>query len=67
MEESGKQHCRSYRFSITAISFGEDVDEALMLLLEGLRENPEAYIEEEITYDCLDYVYVVREDLVGEA
>ena len=67
MEENGKQRCKAYRFAITAISFGEDPDEALSLLLEGLRENPEAYLEEEVSYDYLDYVYIAREDLVGEA
>ena len=67
MKEGGKQQCRAFRFTLTAVSFGEDVDDALCFLLEGLRESPEEHSESGIAYECLDYVYIAREDLVGEA
>ena len=67
MDNQGQKGPKAYRFTLTAVSFGKNEDEALENLMDVLGRPAIEAIEEDITYESLDYVYVVREDLTPEA
>jgi hypothetical protein len=67
MDGQGKRRCRAYRFVFTAVSFGRDEDEALALLIDLLGETAMEAMEEEISFEALDYAYFVRSDLIAES
>jgi len=67
MDGQNEQQCKAYRFILTAVSFGKDEDEALQNLIEAVGEPAMQALEDEITFEVLDYAYFVREDLTPEA
>ena len=67
MDSQEKQRCRAYRFTLTAVSFGKVEDEALENLFECLGEPAVEILDGSVVFEALDYVYIVREDIVAEA
>jgi len=67
MKVTGKQRYRAYRFTLTATSVGEDVDDALERLLGALSADPTRVLDEDITFEELDYLLMLSGDAVAEA
>jgi len=67
MKERQKGLCRAYRFMLTAVSFGKDENEALANLMDSLGEPATAVLEEDISYEALEYACLFREDQIAEA
>jgi hypothetical protein len=67
MKTTGKQRYRAYRFTLTAVSVGETADDALERLLGALSEDPTRVLDEDITFEELDYLLVLSGDAVAEA
>lgn len=66
MDSPAKSLCKAYRFTMTAVSFGEDEDEAFLNLLESLGEEAHGVLEDGVSFEALDYVYMLRADMHAE-
>ena len=67
MDNQGEKGPKAYRFTLTAVSFGKNEDDALENLMDALGEPAIEALEESIAFEVLDYVYIVRDDLTPEA
>ena len=67
MDSRRKEGPKAYRFTMTAVSFGDCEDEALENLIDVLGRAALDALEDDIVFEALDYVYITREDFTPEA
>ncbi len=67
MKATEKRRYKAYKFTLTAITVGEDESDAFQKLLGALSVDPEDVIDEDISYEEIDIALSVSGDSVAEA
>ena len=67
MDNQRKPGPKAYRFTLTAVAFGETEDDALAQLLDALGEAALEVLDNEVIFEALDYVYVASSSMSPEA
>jgi len=67
MSKRSSDAVSAYRFSLSAICFGRDEDEAFESLLESLMTAPEEALEEMVSFEQLPYVVFTPAGIIPEA